>query len=424
MSGDQQRVLSAGTARIDITPDPAMVNWVTGRPYNGIIDRLAARVLVVDDQETQLAFVAWDLIDSGEEAVANTRAAIHEATGIAPDHVVVSATHTHSGPRAPFSDAKRNLLMYGRPERVQVMRRVMEDSTFQTWGEALPQAIAHAAKEAQTKKVPVTLAIGRADVGEWLFNRRPIAPDGSCVTTMVPKNAKALPDGLRFGPLDPTLTALFFVGEGDQVVATLYNLPCHPVSVYPHHEGISADWPGPASDHISEALGGEALFLPGCFGDIVPVRRGLDARDEMARFFADRALQAAALRDPLKGGALRCLRYTVWAPFEPHHREAMGTDSWPLEMQAIACGSVAIVTMPGEPLSGLAREIQRRSPFAHTIVAGYTNGWGVSYVGLPGEKARGGYEATAGRGTDETGLLLIETGVRLLNELYQGKEQA
>ncbi len=38
-------------------------------------------------------------------------------------------------------------------------------------------------------------------------------------------------------------------------------------------------------------------------------------------------------------------------------------------------------------------------------------------MGLPGEKARGGYEAGAGQGTEEAGLFLIETAVRLLKEL-------
>jgi hypothetical protein len=50
-------------------------------------------------------------------------------------------------------------------------------------------------------------------------------------------------------------------------------------------------------------------------------------------------------------------------------------------------------------------------------VVGYANGSGAGYVGLPGEKARGGYEAGAGRGTEEAGLFMIETAVRLLHEI-------
>ena len=91
---------------------------------------------------------------------------------------------------------------------------------------------------------------------------------------------------------------------------------------------------------------------------------------------------------------------------------------------AIPAGDLGLVTLPGEPLNGLAREIQARSPFPHTVVTGYSNGFGVGYVGLPGEKARGGYEAGAGRGTEEAGLFMIETAVRLLQEVSREDSEA
>ena len=80
------------------------------------------------------------------------------------------------------------------------------------------------------------------------------------------------------------------------------------------------------------------------------------------------------------------------------------------------CGPFGLAVIPGEPLNGLAREIQARSPLPHTLVIGYANGRGVSYVGLPGEKARGGYEAGAGQGTEEAGDFIVQTTLRLLSE--------
>ena len=65
----------------------------------------------------------------------------------------------------------------------------------------------------------------------------------------------------------------------------------------------------------------------------------------------------------------------------------------------------------------LSTAIQTRSPSPHTLVLGYANGRGVGYVGLPGGKARGGYEmGEVGTGTDEAGAMLVETAVRLLQE--------
>jgi len=84
---------------------------------------------------------------------------------------------------------------------------------------------------------------------------------------------------------------------------------------------------------------------------------------------------------------------------------------------------VAIVALPGEPMIEIAMAIQKRSPFPHTLVLGYSNGGGSVYVGMPGELARGGYETTAdsAHGTDECGTILIDTAVSLLNAMATAK---
>ncbi|OGG54652.1 MAG: hypothetical protein A3F84_13815 [Candidatus Handelsmanbacteria bacterium RIFCSPLOWO2_12_FULL_64_10] len=401
--------LKAGTGRADITPDPAMTNWVDMKPYDGVLDRIAVRALAVGDGETEAVFVCWDLIDAGEEAVAQVRRAVREATGVPETHVLVAASHTHSAPRSPFTGAS---LTPGRGER---MRPLLQDPVYRAWAERLPGVCAEVAQRAKGVSRPVNIAVGRANAGEWLFNRRPVDPEGKVVTMFQPKDPHSLPDGLRFGPVDPTLTVLTFQDPEGKTVATLFSVPCHSVSIYPHHRGVSADWPGPACAQISAALGGEALFLQGCAGEVVPGRRGEEARAEMARFFAGRALAAVGQRHPLPSAPLRVARRTAGIPLTPE--ASAGGDIRPVEIQVIARGPFALVTLPGEPLNGLAREVQARSPFPHTLVVGYANGRGVGYVGLPGEKARGGYEAGAGRGTEEAGLFLIETAVRLLKEL-------
>jgi hypothetical protein len=88
-------------------------------------------------------------------------------------------------------------------------------------------------------------------------------------------------------------------------------------------------------------------------------------------------------------------------------------------VQVIVCGPLAFVALPGEPLTDLGVAIRERSPFPQTLVLGYSNGMGVHYVGMPGEKARGGYEmGVAGAGTDECGGILVDGAVRVLQELF------
>jgi len=89
------------------------------------------------------------------------------------------------------------------------------------------------------------------------------------------------------------------------------------------------------------------------------------------------------------------------------------------EIQVIVCGPLAIVGLPGEPMTELGLAIREKSPFPQTLVLGYSNGNGAHYVGMPGEKARGGYETTAaGAGTAECGTIMVEAANTLLAEVF------
>jgi hypothetical protein len=275
-------------------------------------------------------------------------------------------------------------------------------------------------RQAGAAQKPATMAIGRAYAGEVVFNRRPRKPDGKVETMYQPADPYVLPRGMRFGPTDPTLSLLSFSDCDGRPIATLFHLACHPVTVYPFHKGISPDWPGLVATSLEAALGGLALFLQGCAGDIVPARRGLEACDRMARLIAERALAALKQTQPLPASPLQALNATVSLPLTEAARKDMQQDSFAAEVQVLVCGPLALVALPGEPLIGLAASIQQRSPFAHTLVLGYSNGYGIQYVGLPGEKARGGYEmGPVGAGTDECGQLLVDTAVQLLKEQWE-----
>jgi hypothetical protein len=166
---------------------------------------------------------------------------------------------------------------------------------------------------------------------------------------------------------------------------------------------------------VQASLGGEALFLQGCAGDIVPWRRGVARRDEMAARLAERALAAETNRHPLPVGRLQAARKVVELRLTQEAARETGAPLKSSEVQVIAMGSLALVALPGEPLTALGQEIRRQSPFPHTIVLGYSNGSGVQYVGVPGEKAKGGYEmGPVGLGTDDCGGVLIDAAVALL----------
>jgi hypothetical protein len=402
-------VLTAGAARIEITPATNVLNWIGHKPYPGVLDPVFVRALVLSDGSNRVALITWDLTDTRERFVARVRDAVTHATGIPRTHILINASHNHSAPWVP---SEGDPLVQSEHTALDPVQR---EASFTEWGDSLVRRTVDAVVKADTVRKPASLSIARAWAGDVVFNRRPVREDDRVETTFTPADPFWLPHGQRFGPTDPTVTVLAVETPDAPSIATVFSLPCHPVSVYPHDSRISADWPGPVSAAIAGRLGGEALFLQGCAGDVVPVRRGLPSRDRMAALIAERALAAWTNRHALKPAPLHATVVPVDLPQTEVARKETGVPVIHSEVQVVTCGLLAIVTLPGEPLTGLSLEIQRRSPYPHTLVVGYSNGGGVQYVGPAGEKRRGGYEMSgAGTGEDRCGPLLVDAAVGAL----------
>ena len=90
-----------GTAQIDITPQPGieLVGFaVRPQPSSGVLDPLAVRALYLEDGQERLLWLHVDLLAVEESFVAEIRRCIQRELGIPGPRVLVSATHTHSGP--------------------------------------------------------------------------------------------------------------------------------------------------------------------------------------------------------------------------------------------------------------------------------------------------------------------------------------
>jgi neutral ceramidase len=420
--------LRAGAAQADITPEPEVLNWVTGKPYGVVLDPLAVHALVLDDGRTKVAVIRWDIVDVSESAREEMRRVVGAALGMPGENILVHASHNHSGPWAPHYGGN-----YRGRERdpwwaLRFMPPQYDYPPFQRWVEKLRSATVDAAKRAAASARPVTLSIGRVAVSEYLHNRRPRAAawgladakPAPVISHSHPEwNPEVLQAGATFGPMDRTLALVAFRDESDRAVASLFHVACHAVSIYPSNPGISADWPGAASKALAGTFGGEALFLQGCAGDMNPWRRGAGAVATMAGAFAQKAQAAAKYSVKLAPAPLQVLRTSVDLPLTPAAKERIGGDTVAAEIQIITCGPLALVALPGEPMTELNTTIRERSPFPQTLVLGYSNGNGAHYVGMPGEKMRGGYEAgVPGAGTDECALIMIDAAVRLLGEAF------
>src|SRR5581483_11591929 len=102
---------TAGAAEVDITPPVGcpMAGYYSLRGAEGTHDPLHAKALVLEKDGTRAALVALDLIGTTFGIVEESRKLVEQQTGIPGRNVMISATHSHTGPvladRKPRTDA-------------------------------------------------------------------------------------------------------------------------------------------------------------------------------------------------------------------------------------------------------------------------------------------------------------------------------
>ncbi|MEZ6068997.1 MAG: hypothetical protein R3C10_01745 [Pirellulales bacterium] len=163
------------------------------------------------------------------------RRRVEQSLGIAPESVIVNASHCHG-----------------------IVCTDIEDRTV--------RAIEQAAQEL----VPVTVGVGHGHEDRIQENRRLILKDGRQVDV---RQAYSLPpdeEVAAIGPIDPEIGVLRLDRTDGGPLAVVYNFACHPIQAAASG-GNTADITGFASQVIEDNTGAVALFLQGCGGDINPV---------------------------------------------------------------------------------------------------------------------------------------------------------
>lgn len=147
-------VFRAGAATSNITPpigaDPAI--RTSRPPATHVHDELHARCLVLDDGQAKLAFVVVDLRHISAEVAAGAKKIIEKMTGIPPQCVVISATHTHTSGGAKLEERE------GEP--------YYEYSAF------LTRRIADGVLRAHNQLEPAQIGWGVVEEPTQVFNRR------------------------------------------------------------------------------------------------------------------------------------------------------------------------------------------------------------------------------------------------------------
>jgi hypothetical protein len=439
--------VTAGAAVADITPALGVRMGGYGARTGvaqDVHDALHARALVLDDGATRLALVVCDLVGVMADLVAEARAIIAADCGIPADCVLISATHTHSGPGT-----------IGIGTGAHTSHYVAETA----------RRIAGAVALADRRRVPVTLKVATVGVTTISQNRR--HPDG---------------------PIETEALVLLLAPQGNgPAVATVVNYACHSTVLEADNLHFSADFPGAMARLLERTVGGVGIYLQGAAGDINPAwmthdfaevervggilgaaatrtahelrpvgeeqwvvnlnwseltakepapgtvlegvalaawtttvevpRRNLPSPDELAAEIRDLETTLAALPPADVAGRrartarLNELRMTWLVSGRLAAGKLPPTET--MELQVLRLSPTCVIaSLPGEFFVETGRELRRAIGLPHVLVAGYANGY-VSYVPPADQFPEAGYEVGCAQ-------FPPDTADRLVRELAAG----
>jgi hypothetical protein len=435
--------LRAGAAAVNINPPEGtpLAGYYAPRGARAVLDDLASKALVLEQDGTRVALVVCDLVSLPRRTVVEARKRIEKQTGIPGAHVMISATHTHTGP-ALLRESALDALVGANSD---LGRR---------YTEALPGLIARSVDEANKRLAPAraAAAVGREE--NLSFNRR-FFMRGAGVSW---NPRKLHPDILKpAGPIDPDVGVLSFETPAGKPIATYVNFAMHPDTV--GGDGISADYPGVLSRLLADCKGAEmvTVFANGCCGNLnhrdvhwADPQKGPHEARRIGTVLAGAVCKTYPLLRPVKGGGLKVRSQTVQLPLAPITREDVARAKevvqrvrdpktpflekvkayqvldvaarrgrpLEVEVQVIALGDrVAWVSLPGEIFVELGLAIKKASPFPYTLIAELANG-SIGYIPDRPAYAQGNYEVVSARCAAGSGEVLVEAAVGLLKELY------
>lgn len=258
--------IKAGFAERDITPAIGMEQpGGYGKSFHRTFhDPCKVRAAVFDDGTRRVALVGIDALITPRQLSLDARADIQKQCGIAPEAVIIGASHSHSsGPVGMIQPHELD------KDSDLVKRLGYEESSCADPGYLLTvrKAIADAVAWADRTKVPAQLGFGSGTEDKVSFNRRLRMRNGQSWSHPGAGN----PDIIGYaGPIDPQVGVIAAWDLNGQLLGTVVNFACHATT---SPGGISANWIQYLEQTIQGSLQSRApvVFLQGACGDITQV---------------------------------------------------------------------------------------------------------------------------------------------------------
>lgn len=439
-----KKFFQAGAATTNTSP-PIGAEMYGNRATVYIHDELHARCLTLDDGEKRLAFVVVDIISLNRDLIDEAKSVIYKETGLSPENVMISATHTHSMVRAtgpqPFDEYQRFIIR----QIVDVVRKAIFNLE------------------------PARIGWGVGSVPEHVFVRRWFMKSGSPVPNPYGGEDKVMMNPGRLNPNivkpagepDPEVSVISVQSLEGRPIALFANYSLHYVGGVPSGH-VSADYFAVFADRIQELLQADRQDPPfvgimsnGTSGDVNNINYAV-AGQKYPPYARMKVVANDVAREVMK--VHENIEYHDWVGLQSAQQELTlkvrkpdskmiahakkvlaGTDQrvgphgssqyynkgllTRLEMpdnidillQSFKIGDLAIATIPFETFAEIGLEIKAKSKFRPTFTISLANGSN-GYLPTPRQHELGGYEAWTNRFEYEASVKIIDTIMKMFNE--------
>lgn len=226
----------AGWGKANVTPEKPvdLVGYAPRGPYEFVQDSSFVKAIMLSNGKTQVAWLNFELLIVHPELAKAVELGVKNA-GIAPDQLIFTASHTHSG-MGGYMPGPLGEMAFG--------------GFDQTVVDLLVEKSISALQSALSTQDTVSLSFRKVDAGKYVANRF-----------------------IKDGPFDPFVRQLIFTRK-DGKKAVFYTFSAHATCMSSKFMGLSGDYP----KYLNQALEAReydfALFAAGTVGSHRPLSPG------------------------------------------------------------------------------------------------------------------------------------------------------
>jgi hypothetical protein len=345
---DTSPTLQVGVSKAVI--NPPIGSFIAGdkqnRTFTGVLDSLYAKAVVFYDGEKSMVLVTLDcigLLYQDLQKIREKTSQLEFDIPFSPENIVISSTHTHSGPDV--------VGLWGKD--------FSETGVDSEYMEFLVRTVAEQIHKASQNLQETSVRYGQNEFGEeWVAN-------------------------ICQEEIDRSVTVLQFLDKNQKNIVSLTNFACHPTYMDAVYSEVSADYPAGFYKEMESRWGGEHLFLQGAIGGwIQPTdkeggyQKALQRGNELAMSATAALLESKTLSDT----KIRFRNKTVFFPVmnEAWKQLSAGgiivdrevTDVIESEMVWFSIGNASFASHPGETAPFFSLQTKELMPNGPKFVLG------------------------------------------------------